>query len=120
MMNWFIRFIVSRFKYAKKADLINDILDGFQPEDLHKITKVLDGRLTPHITNAGGEQNNYQILSINPITHGLPLIIQDNRLIGYKSFTLEFKENQWIVKAIINDEEVILQDDDHTKIYIIM
>lgn len=120
MLNWLVRLIISRFKYAKKADLINDILDGFQPEDLDKIITVLDGRLTPHISDYTNDGNNYQILPVNLMTKGLPVVVQDNKLIGYKSFIMEFKENEWVVKAIINDQEVILEDDDHTNTYVIM
>ena len=118
MIKKILKFIISRLHYANKADLIGDLLDGIQPEDLNKVLKVIDGRLNPKLGN--DLSCNYETLSISPMLKGIPLIIQDNSIVKYNSFNIVFRDNEWQVSVVINGETLVIQEDDHTKIYILI
>ena len=116
MFKKFIQFIINRFKYANKVDLVKGLLDGIDDEDIKKLCAVVDGRLNPVLIS---DKSGYDTISIDDIMKGIPIVIQDNKLIGYSKFEIIYDKN-WMIKIIINGEEIILEQDDHTKVYLLI
>jgi hypothetical protein len=118
MIKRLIEWIVKRFKYANKVDLIKGLLDGIDDEDINNIYKVLDGRLNPVLVS--DKNCSYKTISLSDtINNTILIIIQDNKIIAFSEFHITFS-NGWRTYAIINGQEQEIVEDDHTKIYLLM
>ena len=118
MFKKIIAWIVSRFKYANKTELISELLNGIDDEDLKAMYRVISGRLNPILDS--DNTCSFTTTSISDLINGVPIIIQDNKLIGYKSFSMIYNGKRWSLIVDINGEDKIIEEDDHTKIYFLI
>ena len=116
MIKKLIQFIISRFKYANKVDLVKCLLNGIDDEDIKKLCAVVDGRINPILIS---DKSGYDTISIDDIMKGIPIVIQDNKLIGYSKFEMIY-DKTWKIKLVTNGEEILLEQDDHTKVYLLI
>ena len=117
-MKAIIQWIIKRFKYANKIDIVKGILDGIDDKDVKNLYRVIDGRINPILKS--DSECNYKTISLSDIIKDSTLIIiQDNNIIGFSKFKLTYI-NRWTMTVIIDGVEQEIVDDEHTKVYLLI
>ena len=112
-----IKWIIKRFKYANKIDILKGILDGIDNNDIKNIYNMIDGRLNPILPSDNSYQYN-PIPLFDTINNSILIIVQDNKIIGFNEFKIIYN-NGWKVIVTINGIDQEITEDEHTNIYIL-
>lgn len=118
MFKKILAFLISRFKYTNKLDLVKSILNGIDDDDIKSIYKVINGRLNPILKS--DNNCNYKTISLeDTLNNSIPVIIQDNNIIGFGNMKILYS-NGWKIYVNIDGVDQEIKEDDHTKIYLLM
>lgn len=118
MFKFIISWIAKRLTYANTTSLLKSLLDGVDEEDVKKMFKVVDGHLNDKLND--DPSCDFNSVSVTDIFRGTPVVIQDNRLVRFTAFKIEFDAGKWVMWIKSNGEFVQVHEDDHTKIYFLL
>ena len=116
-MKTIIKWIIKRFRYANKLDILKGIIDGIDDNDIKNIYNVIDGRLNPVLQSDNSYQYN-PIPLFDIINNSILVVVQDNKIIGFNEFSITYNKG-WKVTVTINDINQEIIEDEHTNIYIL-
>ena len=116
-MKTIIKWIIKRFRYANKLDILKGIIDGIDDNDIKNIYNVIDGRLNPVLQSDNSYQYN-PIPLFDIINNSILVVVQDNKIIGFNEFSITYNKG-WKVTVTINGINQEIIEDEHTNIYIL-
>ena len=116
-MKTIIKWIIKRFRYANKLDILKGIIDGIDDNDIKNIYNVIDGRLNPVLQSDNSYQYN-PIPLFDIINNSILVVVQDNKIIGFNEFSITYNKG-WKVTVTINGINQEKIEDEHTNIYIL-